>query len=67
MVASHKTAPAGCYSGYRFLLLIAVFSTIGLSGCEIIGDIFQAGVWVGVLLVLGVLALIVWVISRAKG
>jgi len=67
MVASHKTTAAGCYSGYRLLLLIAVFSTIGLSGCEIIGDIFQAGVWVGVLLVLGVLALIVWVISRAKG
>jgi len=66
MVASHKPAPAGCYSGYR-LLLIAVFWIIGLSGCEIIGDIFQAGVWVGVLLVLGVLALIVWVISRAKG
>jgi hypothetical protein len=49
------------------LLLAAVFSTLGLSGCEIIGDIFQAGVWVGVLLVIGVIALIIWMVSRARG
>jgi hypothetical protein len=67
MVALHKTASAGHHAQYRLLLLIAVFSIIGLSGCEILGDIFQAGVWVGVLLVLGVFALIVWIVSRTKG
>jgi len=67
MVALHKTAPAAHHSGYRLSLLLAFFSMIGLSGCEIIGDIFQAGVWVGVLLVLGVFALIVWIVSKTKG
>jgi len=48
------------------LLIIAVVPLLGLSGCEIVGDIFQAGVWVGVILVVGVIALIVWLVSRVK-
>jgi hypothetical protein len=48
------------------LLLITAFPLLSLSGCEMIGDIFKAGVWVGVLLVVGVIALIVWLISRSK-
>jgi len=67
MVALRKASPAGNHARYQLSLLLAVFSIIGLSGCEIIGDIFQAGVWVGVLLVLGVFALIVWIVSRTKG
>jgi hypothetical protein len=47
------------------LLLTAVFS-IALSGCELIAGIFKAGVWVGVLLVVGVIALILWLISRSR-
>lgn len=53
---------------FTLLLLIAVVSVVALSGCEIVGDIFQAGVWVGVLLVIGVIALLLWwMFSRAKG
>ena len=40
-------------------------SVTALSGCEIVGDIFKAGVWVGVLLVLGVIGLIIWLVSQA--
>jgi hypothetical protein len=35
---------------------------LSLSACELIGDVFQAGVWVGVILVIGVIALIVWMV-----
>ena len=31
-----------------------------MSGCEIIGNIFKAGVWVGVLSVFAVVGLIIW-------
>jgi hypothetical protein len=48
-------------------LVPVFFSAIALSGCEIIGDIFKAGVWVGVLLVLAVIGIIVWVIAKAIG
>jgi hypothetical protein len=37
-----------------------------LSSCELIGDIFQAGVWVGVIVVVGVIALILWLIGRGR-
>ena len=36
-----------------------------LSSCAAIGGIFKAGVWTGVLLVAGILALIIFLVSRA--
>jgi hypothetical protein len=38
-----------------------------LSSCSVIGDIFKAGVWVGVLAVVVVVGLIIYFISRAAG
>ena len=37
---------------------------ITLAGCQIIGDIFKAGIWVGVILVLAVIGIVVWLIAR---
>ncbi len=42
-----------------FLLLALMFT-----GCEVIGGIFEAGVWVGVLLVILVIVIIFWVVSK---
>jgi hypothetical protein len=41
-------------------------STIMFAGCELVGDIFEAGVWVGVVLVILVIGLIVWLFSRGR-
>ena len=38
---------------------------LGLNGCRVIGGIFKAGVWVGVVGVVIVVAVIVWLIRRA--
>jgi hypothetical protein len=38
------------HSWYLFVLLL--LSPVALTGCEVIGDIFKAGVWVGVVLVM---------------
>lgn len=46
-------------SSFPTLVALLPF-TLLLSGCEIIGNIFKAGVWVGVLGVFAVAALIVW-------
>lgn len=46
------------------LLLVAL--VLPLSGCEAIATIFEAGVWVGVLGVVLVLALVGFVLSRAR-
>jgi hypothetical protein len=37
-----------------------------LSSCAAIGGIFKAGVWVGVLVVVGVIALILFLVTRSK-
>jgi len=49
------------------LFLFIVLLSGSLSGCQVIGDIFKAGVWSGVLLVVGIIALIIFVISRLGG
>jgi hypothetical protein len=47
--------------------IILVLSTLGLAGCELVAGIFKAGVWTGVLLVIGIIALIVWMLSKPGG
>jgi ABC-type enterobactin transport system permease subunit len=52
----------------RIGLLTAIFSTITLlSSCEVIGGIFKAGVWSGIIVVVIVIALIIWLISKFMG
>ena len=51
------------HSSYFVVLLLF---TVTLNGCEVIGDIFKAGVWTGVLLVILVIGIIVWLLTRSK-
>jgi len=48
----------------KFTLPALVFLIGTLSGCAAIGDIFKSGVWVGVLIVLAVLAIVIYLITR---
>jgi len=48
------------------LFFLLALITVSLSSCELVGDIFQAGVWVGVLIVVGIIGLIVYLVSRGK-
>jgi hypothetical protein len=47
-----------------FILLLI---TVMFSSCEAIAGIFKAGVWTGVLLVAGIIALVIFIISRMTG
>jgi Rrf2 family protein len=51
---------------FSYLFGLLFLSTVALTGCEAIGDIFKAGVWTGVLLVILVVGLIVWLLARSK-
>jgi hypothetical protein len=46
---------------YSALLLLLLIS---LPGCEVIGDIFKAGVWTGILLIAVVVAVIIFIICK---
>jgi hypothetical protein len=51
----------------RFIqILLALFAGLMLGGCELIGNIFEAGIWTGVILVIVVVALIGYVVSRSR-
>jgi hypothetical protein len=48
-----------------FSTFVAVsLSTLLVSGCDLIGDIFEAGVWIGVLGVIALIVLVVWVFGK---
>ena len=40
---------------------------VSLSSCEVVGGIFKAGMWVGIVVVVLVVGLVVWLISKARG
>jgi hypothetical protein len=45
-------------------LLLAFVATLSLAGCELIGNVFQAGMWFGIVLVVVVIALVGWVVAK---
>ncbi len=46
------------------LILLLAMST---AGCEIVGGIFRAGIWVGAIIVILIIAVIMWIMKRARG
>jgi hypothetical protein len=50
----------------RISNIAAIFmAVIMLSSCEVIGGIFKAGVWTGILIVAAIIGLVIFLISRA--
>lgn len=50
----------------RVAALLTVMATV-LSSCEAIGAIFKAGVWTGVFVIVLIVAVIIFIISRLGG
>ena len=51
---------------FNFLWVGLLAIVMMLSSCELIGDIFQAGMWVGVIIVVGIIALLFWIINKFR-
>ena len=49
------------------LTLVLLSASFLTPGCAVVGGIFKAGVWVGVLAVVVVVGLIVFLVSRGSG
>jgi len=47
-------------------LVIILISAFLMSGCQAIGDIFKAGMWVGIIVVVVIVALVLWLIGKAR-
>jgi len=51
---------------FNLIALLALSTTL-LTSCEVIGGIFKAGVWSGIIVVVIVVALLIWLISKFMG
>lgn len=47
----------------RYLVYIPLIS---LASCDVIGGIFKAGVWTGLLLVALVVGIVLWIVARMR-
>jgi hypothetical protein len=48
----------------KLWLSIIFLFLIPLSGCDLISKVFEAGVWIGILLTVVVIGLIIWLIIK---
>jgi uncharacterized MnhB-related membrane protein len=47
-----------------FNIIMILLVTVSLSSCAVVGDIFEAGMWIGVIGVVLVVALVFWIFSK---
>ncbi|GAB3901566.1 hypothetical protein GCM10028803_26460 [Larkinella knui] len=55
------------FTQFLYSLGIALFLLVGMTSCEAIGSIFKAGAYTGGILVIVVIVLIIWGVSRLFG
>ena len=48
----------------RLFLIVLLAMTV--AGCEVVGGIFKAGMWVGIIMAVLVVALVMWVFGKAR-
>jgi formate hydrogenlyase subunit 3/multisubunit Na+/H+ antiporter MnhD subunit len=51
----------------RIIIPILILCTCLLSSCELVGDIFKAGVWTGFLIIIGAVALVGFILFKVFG
>ena len=50
-----------------YLMTLLVLLTLTLSSCELVGDIFEAGMWTAVIIIVIVVLLIGWLLRKLRG
>jgi hypothetical protein len=51
---------------YNLFLIILISLLTTFTGCEIIGGIFKAGFWVGIIVVVLLILIVVWLVNRMR-
>jgi TM2 domain-containing membrane protein YozV len=49
----------------KSLTLLLILTVIFLNSCAVVGGIFKAGVWVGILIVVFIIGIIIWLVTRS--
>lgn len=51
---------------YSLFGLLALATVMSLESCKVVGGIFKAGVWVGILVVVFIVGIILWLVGRGR-
>jgi len=51
---------------FNYLLLTALVMSMTLSSCEVVGGIFKAGFYTAFIVIIIVVALIIWLVTRFR-
>jgi hypothetical protein len=49
------------------MVAVLVAASMSLSGCEVVGGIFKAGMWVGVIFVVLIIAIVGFIAAKIRG
>jgi hypothetical protein len=47
--------------------VMVVVASMSSAGCEVVGDIFQAGMWVGVIFIVLIIAIVGFIAAKIRG
>ncbi|RDV10398.1 hypothetical protein DXT99_26305 [Pontibacter diazotrophicus] len=50
-----------------YFMTLLILLTFTLSSCEVVGDIFKAGMWTALIIIVIVVLIIVWIFRRFTG
>ncbi len=45
-------------------LVITLMMLVTLTGCDLVGDIFEAGFWTAIIVIVLIVALVIWLIRK---
>jgi hypothetical protein len=48
----------------KLLTLLLILTFLFLNSCAVVGGIFKAGVWVGIFIVVFIIGIIIWLVTR---
>jgi di/tricarboxylate transporter len=50
----------------KLFVPVLLVSLIIMPGCEFIGDVFKAGIWVGIVIIIAIIAVIAFIVKMFK-
>lgn len=56
----------GNMKNYSQLSILLIAMVVTLSSCELVGDIFQAGFWTAIIVIVLVIGIIIWLFNRFR-
>ena len=58
--------PERTASSSRLFLFLFLAACVSASGCHVVGGIFKAGLWVGIIMAVIVVALVMFIVNKAR-